>query len=65
MTAQISWLSRPVDRRPGRCRAPGHEQKEKTMIFHINLFTIKPGLSDEQREAGLEMLHQSGAPTPR
>ena len=34
------------------------------MIFHINLFTIKPGLSDEQREAGLEMLHQSGAANP-
>jgi dienelactone hydrolase len=34
------------------------------MIFHINLFTIKPGLSDEQRRAGLEMLHQSGAANP-
>ena len=34
------------------------------MIFHINLFTIKPGLSDEQREAGLEMLRQSGAANP-
>ncbi|MGH3296447.1 MAG: Dabb family protein [Trebonia sp.] len=34
------------------------------MIFHINLFTLKPGLSDEQREAGLQMLHQSGAANP-
>jgi Stress responsive A/B Barrel Domain len=42
----------------------GHKQKEKTMIFHINLFTMKPGLSDEQRKAGLEMLHQSGAANP-
>ncbi len=25
------------------------------MIFHINLFTLKPGLSDEQREAGLDL----------
>jgi hypothetical protein len=34
------------------------------MIFHINLFTIKPSLSEDQREAGLEMLHQSGAANP-
>ena len=34
------------------------------MIFHINLFTMKPGLNDEQRKAGLEMLHQSGAANP-
>ncbi|HEX8810271.1 MAG TPA: Dabb family protein [Xanthobacteraceae bacterium] len=34
------------------------------MIFHINLFTLKPGLSDEQREAGLEMMRQSGATNP-
>lgn len=25
------------------------------MIFHINLFTLKPSLSDEQREAGLDL----------
>jgi len=31
------------------------------MIFHINLFTVKPGVSDEQREAGLELMRQSGA----
>ena len=31
------------------------------MIFHINLFTIKPSLSEDQRRAGLEMMHQSGA----
>ena len=31
------------------------------MIFHINLFTIKPGLSEEQREAGLEMMRQDAA----
>jgi dienelactone hydrolase len=43
---------------------PGHKQKEKTMIFHINLFTQRPGLSDEQRRAGLEMLRQSGEANP-
>ena len=43
----------------GRPEAPGHEQKEKTMIFHINLFTIKPG--DEQRDAGLDLMRQVGA----
>jgi len=34
------------------------------MIFHINLATYKANLSDEQREAGLEMLRQSGAANP-
>ena len=29
------------------------------MIFHINLFTIKPG--DEPREKGLDLMRQSGA----
>ena len=40
---------------------PGRKQKEKTMIFHINLFTVKPSVSDEQREAGLDLMRQSGA----
>ena len=31
------------------------------MIFHINLFTVKPGVSEEQREAGLDLMRQSGA----
>ena len=31
------------------------------MIFHINLFTLKPGLSDEQREAGLDLMRQDAA----
>ena len=31
------------------------------MIFHINLFTVKPGVSDEQRETGLDLMRQSGA----
>jgi len=31
------------------------------MIFHINLFTVKPSVSDEQREAGLDLMRQSGA----
>ena len=35
------------------------------MIFHINLATHKAGLSEEQRRAGVEMLRQSGAATPR
>jgi hypothetical protein len=39
----------------------GRKQKEKTMIFHINLFTIKPGVNDEQRETGLDLMRQSGA----
>ena len=42
-------------------RPPGHEQKEKTMIFHINRMAFKSGLSEEQRRAGVEMLRQSGA----
>jgi Stress responsive A/B Barrel Domain len=36
------------------------------VIFHINLFTLKPGLSDEQREAGLDLMRQDAAnPTVR
>ena len=31
------------------------------MIFHINLFTVRPGVSDEQREKGLDLMRQSGA----
>ena len=31
------------------------------MIFHINLFTPRPGLSDEQLEKGLDLMRQSGA----
>ena len=31
------------------------------MIFHINLFTPKPGLSDEQREKGLGLMRQDAA----
>src|SRR6516165_3017580 len=31
------------------------------MIFHINLFTVKPSVSDERREAGLDLMRQSGA----
>jgi hypothetical protein len=42
-------------------RPPGHKQKEKTMIFHINRATYKADLSEEQRRAGIEMLRQSGA----
>jgi len=34
------------------------------MIFHINLATYKASLSEEQRQAGLEMLRQSGAVNP-
>ena len=34
------------------------------MIFHINQATYRAELSDEQREAGLEMLRQSGAANP-
>jgi len=31
------------------------------MIFHIDLFTLKPGLSDEQRDAGLDLMRQDAA----
>ena len=31
------------------------------MIFHINLFSVKPGVSDEQLDAGLDLMRQSGA----
>ena len=34
------------------------------MIFHINLFNVKPGVSDEQREAGVELIRQAGAANP-
>ena len=34
------------------------------MIFHINQVTLKPGLSREQREAGLNLLRQAGAANP-
>src|SRR5262249_26325423 len=43
---------------------PGHKQKEKTMIFHINRMTFKPGLSQEQRRACLEVARQAGAANP-
>src|SRR5499427_5987988 len=50
------------DSGPGAAlRPPGHEQKEKTMIFHINRATYKAGVSDEQRETGLELMRQVGA----
>src|SRR5215471_8377144 len=49
----------PGDR--GARRATGHKQREKTMIFHINLATYKPGVSEEQRDAGLELMRQVGA----
>src|SRR5262252_1677308 len=51
--------SRPETGAPGGF--PGRKQREKTMIFHSNLFTVKPGVGDEQREAGLELMRQSGA----
>ena len=38
----------------GARRAPGHKQKEKTMIFHINRASYKAGLIEEQRQAGVE-----------
>ena len=31
------------------------------MILHINLFNVKPGLSGEQREAGLDLMRQDAA----
>jgi hypothetical protein len=34
------------------------------VIFHINRATFKAGLSEEQRQAGVEMLRQSGAANP-
>ena len=54
MAAPASWQETEA---PGGC--PGRKQKEKTMIFHINLFTIKPG--DEQLEKGLDLMRQVGA----
>src|SRR5215469_2855386 len=50
------------DSGPGAAlRPPGHKQKEQTMIFHINRATYKSGVSEEQRDAGLELMRQSGA----
>jgi len=34
------------------------------VIFHINRLTIKPGTSQEQREAGLDLLRLAGAANP-
>jgi Stress responsive A/B Barrel Domain len=34
------------------------------VIFHINQATYKAGLSEDQRQAGLEMMRQSGAANP-
>jgi hypothetical protein len=34
------------------------------MIFHINRMTFKAGLSEEQREAGLDLMRQAGAANP-
>ena len=34
------------------------------MIFHINRATYKSDLSEEQREAGLELMRQAGAANP-
>ena len=34
------------------------------MIFHINRVTYRDDLSEEQRQAGLEMLHQNGVANP-
>ena len=42
----------------------GHEQKDKTMIFHINRGTLKAGLSEDRRRAAIEMMRQSGAANP-
>jgi hypothetical protein len=36
----------------------------RAVIFHINRATFKADLSEEQRQACLEMLHQSGATNP-
>ena len=40
-------------------------KREKTMSFHINRVTYRTDLAEEQRQAGLEMLRQSGEQTPR
>jgi hypothetical protein len=34
------------------------------MIFHLNRITLKKDVSEEQRQAGLEMLRQSGTANP-
>jgi hypothetical protein len=34
------------------------------VIFHINRFTHKAGISEEQRRAGLELMRQAGASNP-
>src|SRR5215468_134352 len=54
MAATTSWQETEA---PGGFS--GRKQKEKTMIFHINLLTIKPG--DEQREKGLDLMRQVGS----
>ena len=36
----------------------------RAVIFHINRATFKPGLSEEQRRAGLDLLRQAGEANP-
>jgi hypothetical protein len=36
----------------------------RAVIFHINRLTLKSGLSEEQRWAGLDLLRQAGAANP-
>ena len=31
------------------------------MIFHINLFTVKPNVNNKQHDADLDLMRQSGA----
>jgi hypothetical protein len=40
------------------------DQEMRAVIFHINRASLKPGLSPEQREAGLDLLRQAGAANP-
>ena len=58
------WLPRPAGRRPGGPEGPGHKQKEKTMIFHINQMAFKAGLSEEQCRACLDAARQAGEAHP-
>jgi hypothetical protein len=47
-----------------RLAASSYEEKEKTMIFHINRMAFKSGLSEEQRRACLDAVRQAGAANP-
>ena len=60
--AITSFVCRPLTLSEDNLADGYHDQrKEKAMIFHINRATYKAGISEEQRQWGLDMARQCGA----